>query len=290
VNRRYRSALAVCTFWFCLAGCGFDPLSSAPHTSNACTSPVVTGVLHDSLTGLPVAQGWILLESGIPLPGTRLYNFSTTQQTMTDAEGTFSICASVIPTPSMIVTAALDSSNKAYPLFVAPVSGPVDLGVIPMGGCTLTCAFEGQQQTSSPAEIEGVVTTAPIARRGLVAPQYSMNAPDVAATLWNLTVPSFDSSRSFTFATAASSCTDGVPFCAAYSFSVPSQKPVLAIKGSYTQETGAPVYSISASVTGTPSCTPPFALTSYQQDGTSPLTGAPGATLTAATLSFSRCQ
>jgi hypothetical protein len=290
LNPRYWPALAVCALWLCLVGCGFDPLSSHLHTSDACTGAVITGVLHDSLTGQPVAQGWIFLESGNPLPGTRIYNFSTAQQTTTHDDGTFSICASAIPTPSVIVATALDSSNKAYPMFVAPVSGEIDLGTILMGGCTVICAFEGQQQTSYPAEIEGVITTAPIAGRGSVVPQYSISAPDAAATLWSLTVPSFDSSQSFTFATAATGCTEGVPFCAAYSFLVPSQKPLLAIKGGYTQGTGAPVYSIIASVTDTPSCTPPFAFTSFQQDGTSPLTGTPGVKLTAATISFSRCQ
>jgi hypothetical protein len=283
----YGSILAICIIWTCLVGCGVTSRSPNPPNGNACAGIIITGTLQDSLTNRPVAQGWAVLESGAQISGTKLYTFSTIKQIATDAGGKFRLCSTTVSSPLTVVTIALDSSNNAYPPFVAPVSGTIDLGTIPMGGCHEKCGFEGQQQTSPAATIMGMITTTPTAKTGTVVPEYSMNALDGSNNLWNLTMPVFNTSQSFSFTTALTGCTREVPFCAPYTFVVPSQKPVWAVKDGYMQGTGAPVYSIYATA---PSCTPPSAFSSFQQDGNSPLLGAPGVKLSAATINFSACK
>jgi hypothetical protein len=286
MNQVCKFVLSVCIFWICMVGCGVKPTPNPPQ-SGACTGGLITGTLQDSLTSQPVQQGWAFLESGTQISGTKLYKFSAIKQVAANADGAFQICSSTVSSPSTVVAIALDSSNNAYPPFVAPVSGATDLGKIPMGGCHEKCGFEGQQQTSPAATIMGMITTTPTAKTGTVVPEYSMNALDGSNNLWNLTMPVFNTSQPFTFTTASTGCTGEVPFCASYTFVVPSQKPVWAVKDGYMQGAGAPVYSIYATA---PSCTPPSAFSSFQQDGNSPLLGAPGVKLSAATINFSACK
>lgn len=287
----YRFGLVsfVCIIWSCV-GCGVNPNSPGPPKGDACTGLVITGTLQDSLTSTPVQQGRAFLESGTQVSGTRLYTFSATQQASTDVNGNFRFCSSSVPSRSVVVAVALDSSNNAYPSFVAPVSGPTYLGTIPMGGCREKCGFEGQLQTSSPATIKGMVTTTPIAKTVSVVPQFPMKALDGTTDIWSVAIPPLNISQPFSFATAGVNCTGQVPFCAPYTFLLPSQKPVWAVKGGYLQEAGAPVYAIYASVPGTLSCIPSSLLTFFQQDGTSPFIGVPGSQLSAATINFSACQ
>jgi hypothetical protein len=291
-----RAVLSVCTIWICLAGCGGNSTSSVSSTGNACTGVAITGVLQDSLTFQPVAQGEAVLESGTELSTTGLYNFSTTQQVSTDAHGAFSLCAQTVAIPSAIVLEALDSTGEAYPPFVASVPGAADLGIVPMGGCRVTCVFDGQQQTSLPATITGVIGSSPIAKTGTVMPQYVMAALDGSKdqngfpNLWNLALPIFSSSQTSAFGTTAGACAGTVPFCAAYSFSVPSQKPVQRLNGGYLQEAGVPYYVIYAVPDGSAHCTPPSGLTIFQQNGSSLLTANPGVQIAAAEIDFTQCQ
>src|SRR6266568_7622682 len=110
----------------CLVGCGGSAPSPSSPKSDSCMGIVVTGVLRDSLTNQPVSQGWAVLESGTQLLTTQNYNFSASQQVSSDADGAFQLCAPGTP-PSAIVMIALDSSGKAYPPFVAPVSSTTNL-------------------------------------------------------------------------------------------------------------------------------------------------------------------
>ncbi len=257
----------------------------------ACSGVLVTGTMVDSLTGKPVAQGLASLQTGTQLsPSLAIDNFVQTQQATAKADGSFSLCASSITQPAVVVLLALDASAKSYPAFVGPVNGNTSLGTIPMGACTGACGFPGQQQTAVPATIRGVVTSTPLAEAGTVTPQYTLSALDGTKALWNIALPNFNPSQGNTFTTAAGSCPGGTPYCASYSFSVPSLSPVTRTSTGYKQSLVTPTYSIYAALSTPGACKPPFALTVFQSDGVTPLTAAPGAQLTAASLNFSACQ
>jgi hypothetical protein len=280
-----------------MTGCTTPPASPNQPASDACTGAVViTGTLQDSLTHQPVSQGWAVLESGSELSVTPAYNFYPAQKVATDAQGGFRLCAQTLASPSALVAVALDSAGMAYPPFVAPVSATTSFGAIPMGGCAGVCAFPGEQQTSAPATITGAITTTPIAKTGTVVPQDAMPALDGSkaangdSNLWSLAIPNFNASQANTFSTASGACAGTVPFCAAYTFALPSQNPVRLVNGGYVQGVGAPIYSIYAVPDGSPSCIPSSVLTILQQDGSSLLTANPGSQITASTLAFSLCQ
>src|ERR1700742_2249091 len=140
-----------------LVGCGVHPTPPGLPEAGACIDTAITGTLKDSLTNQPVLNALAFLESGTRLSGTSIYNFSTIKQITSNADGSFQLCSSMVSGPSALVIVALDRSNNAYPPFVAPVSGSVAFGTILIGGCHETCAFEGQEQTSLPATIDGMI-------------------------------------------------------------------------------------------------------------------------------------
>jgi hypothetical protein len=273
-----------------IIGCGGNSIAPKPPTTTTCTGVSLSGTMQDSLTNQPVFQGWAILESGTQLSTTSVYNFSQIKRVTTDAHGFFSLCTPAIAKPSAIVLVALDSSGETYPPFVANVSDTNDLGFVLMGGCRVTCGFDNQQQTSLPVTIKGNITSAPTAKIGSVMAQYTMNALDGSKNLWNFAVPPLDPSQSNLFGTTPSACTVAAPLCAEYAFTLPSQKPIQRVTGGYLQEAGAPNYSIYATVDGTPSCASPFDISIFQQDGTSLLTGTPGAQLSAADINFTGCE
>lgn len=292
-----RSILFSCMACMCLAGCGGNSTSSTTPTGNTCTGVVITGTLQDSLTKQPISQGVAVLESGTQFSSTTIYNFSPTQQVATDAHGAFKLCTQTVATPSAIVLEALDSAGKAYPPFTASVTGTTDLGTIPMGGCTGACGLlDDQQQTSLPATITGVITSAPIAKTISVVPQYTLSALDGSKTkdghsiLWSLDLPLFNSSPASSFTTASGACAGTAAFCASYSFPIPSQKPIRPFNGGYLQQVGVPDYMIYAVPGGSASCAQPYRYSVLQQDGTSFLVASPGAQITAAEINFTGCQ
>lgn len=271
--------------WIGLNGCGSG---GSPTQNPSCSK--ITGTLQDSLTHLALANVSVSFESGTQLAGTPIYEFSIATQSTTGAQGNFALCAASVPTPSVVVATALDKSGNAYPPLVVPVSSAVEFGTLQMGGCSGTCGFPGEQQTSPPATINGAITTSPAAESGLVMPQYAISplsgSPD---GVWALTIPNSNASQPLSFTTTSSSCAAGISNCAAYSFSVPSQKPVTLSGSTYTQQTGVPVYSIYATTANPSSCRASFAFTSSQQNGM-PLSAAPGADLSAESLDFSACH
>jgi hypothetical protein len=283
-------ALLLLCICICMTTCGGSSSTATSSSNDSCSGVVISGTLQDSLTSAPISRASAVLESGTQLLITRVYNFFPTQTVTPDAQGAFRLCPVAITNPSALVITAMDSSGNAYPPFVAPVSGSADLGTILMGSCRGICGFEGQQQTSVPANISGVITSTPIGKKGQVLPQYVMNGLDGSNNLWGLAMPTFNTSQAYTFSTTAGSCGGAAPFCAAYSFTVPSQRPIQRVNDGYLQESAVPYYAIYAVVDGTPSCTPPFALEIYQQDGASLLTGAPGVQLSASIINFTACQ
>jgi hypothetical protein len=253
--------------------------------------------LQDWVTAQPVAQGIAVLESGIELSTTSLYNFFPSQQTAADVHGGFSLCAQTLANPSAIVLEAMDSAGKAYPPYVAFVPGSANLGTIAMGGCTLTCGpAPDQLQTTAPATITGVIASTPIAVSGTVVPQYVMDALDGSKSaagspnLWALAMPVFNASTVLTFSTTAGACAGVAPYCSTYTITVPSQGPVWPESGGTMQASVSPTYLIYAVSGSGAACSPPFGFTPFQQDGKSFLTATPGAQLTAANLSFSSCH
>ncbi len=290
----HRTILLTCLAWLGLSGCGGKSPSASG--SSGCSGVVISGTLQDSLTHQPVAQGTAVLEARTELGTTPAYEFYPTTKAATDAAGTFSLCTPSIAAPSAVVIEAMDSTGKAYPPFVAPVSGATALGVIPMGGCTVICGLDGQQETSSPATITGAITSAPTAIVGTVTPQFALEALDGSKSangtpnLWAIAIPSLNAAQSFAFQTAAGTCAASAAFCGTYRFTLPSQSPVWRVSGGTLQPTVAPTYLIYATADSTADCNPSSAVTIYQADGASLLTANPGAQLSAATLSFSGCH
>lgn len=291
-----RTILLTSLGWLCLSGCGGKSSSPTPPVSDVCTGVAISGTLKDSLTNQPVAQGVAVLESGTKSSVVSIYNFFPKQQAAADVDGAFSMCAQSVASPSVIVVEAMDAAGNAYPPFLAPVSEATDFGTIPLGGCTVMCGLAGQQQTSAPATITGSVTSTPIALTGTVVPQFAVQALDESKAvdgtpnLWALAMPVYNTAQSFTFNTAAGACAGGARFCASYTFKLPSQSPIWRVNGGTVQAAVAPNYLIYAAAGGTTSCLLPSVLTVFQQDGTSFLTGKPGAQFTAANLNFAGCQ
>ncbi|MFZ0743364.1 MAG: hypothetical protein WAM85_03115 [Terracidiphilus sp.] len=291
-----RALLFACLLWLGLSGCGGKSSAPNPPVSDVCTGFAISGTLKDSLTNQPVAQGWAVLESGTELSLTPVYEFYPTKKVATDVHGGFSVCAQAVPNPSAIVLAALDSTGNAYPPFVASVSGATDLGTIQMGGCAGLCGLEGQQQTTAPATITGVITSAPVATAGTVVPQIAMEAldgskaPNGMPNLWAIAIPSLNPSQNLTFNTTAGTCGGNAPFCATYTFTLPSQSPLSPANGGSVQAAVPPIYLIYAADNSTSSCSQPTAIASFQQDGTSFLIASPGAQLSAANMNFTGCH
>jgi hypothetical protein len=287
-----RTASLLCAAWLFLAGCGGNP--TPPITgSSGCTGVLITGTLKDSLTSQPVVQGTAVLESGAQLGSQAAFKFYPSQQAAIDTQGSFQICALSLASPSALVLEALDASGNAYPPFISAVTSSTDFGTIPMGGCTVACML-GASQTSVPAGITGTITSAPVAASGTLVPQYATEALDGSKTssgggnVWALAMPSFNPSQTESFRTAAGSCSPSAPFCATYSFTLPSQSPKQRVTGGYLQPVVAPFYIINAAPAG--SCIPPTGQTINQQNSGSLLQANSGAQLTAAPISFTQCQ
>lgn len=274
--------------WSCcltaLVGCGGSSHPGPPPAQ--CAGVEISGTLADSLTSAPISSATVAFETGTS-PGFQIFLFSVAKTAKSDANGKFKLCASSAPNPSAVIITALDTAGNAYPALVAPVSASIDFGHLLMGGCRGIC-FNGQQQTSAPAVITGVITSDPVAKSGSVFAQFAMLAPDNANNLWVMDQPILKQGESNSFQTTAGSCAGSAPFCASYTFTLPSQNPV--VHGAIDfQQIGDPTYVMSATLAGG-SCTPPTGLVVFQQDGVSFLTGSPGAQLTAANMVFQSCQ
>jgi hypothetical protein len=252
-----------------------------------CAGVHISGVVLDSLSHLPITQARVVLESGAPDPLIMAYSFVPTQETTSDTNGAFDLCASAIPSPSALVIVAADAAGKAYPPLVTKVSTTIDLGQISMGGCTLAC-IDKQQQTSSPATLTGSITTGPVSAAGTIAPHYYALAPDGSASIWSLSIPPLNPAQSSVFATAQTGCVNPNTFCSSYTFVLPSQKPFFLANNFSTQEVGAPVYFVDAVLTKASSCTPPYSYVFTQSDGTY-LTAVPNATLSVQDTVFQHC-
>ena len=297
MGRSCRVIGSVVFVWIFLAGCeGNAPLTTGP-PATGCSGALISGTLRDSLTFLPVSQGMAILESGTELLTTPIYDFLVTQKVTTDAQGGFSLCTQSIVYPSIIMLEAMDSSGKAYPPYVASVTGASDLGSVSMGGCNLICGlFDGQQQTAMPATITGTITSAPIAVTGAVIPRYALRALDGSKSQdglinsWSLAMPVFSASQTSRFGTVAGVCDGTSPYCASYALTVPAQSPVYPISGGTMQAAVSPTFSIYAEVDSSIACAQQIAFSGWQSDGKSPLTATPGAQLTAQGINLTSCH
>lgn len=247
MNSVFKSISLVYVLLVLLIGCGVSTTSPAPPATQACSGIGVSGVLHDSLTNLPVAQGWAALETAEPAASSSIISFSLSQKVSSDANGAFLGCSTNTSQPTVLVIVALDSSNKAYPPFLKQISKTTTLGTVAMGSCTVTCGFDNQDQTSAPAMINGEILSAPIAVDGSVSAQYAIKALDGSTAIWMLNMPSLDDAPSQSFSTTEGGCSDQKQPCASYSLLLPSQNAVVASNGGNQQGTGAPSirYSLS---------------------------------------------
>jgi hypothetical protein len=274
-----------------LFGCGGSSTSTStsPNTP-ACSGTVTSGILHDSSTNLPVAKGWATLETAQLSTTGSTVSFSQSQKVAIDANGAFQLCVPNIEQLTVVVIVALDSTSNTYPPFVQQISTKTNLGTIPMGGCTLTCGLDNQEQTSLPVTINGTIASAPISIAGAVEPQYPIEALDGSKAIWNLTIPLLSTVESYAFTTSASGCSDQKSFCASYAFLLPSQNAVRRVKGGYLQSAGSPVYSIMAQPVSSLVCIPPAFSAYFETDGKTLLKGYPGSQLTAQDINFSGCH
>lgn len=275
----------------CLS-CGGTPGTTdaaRPSTANVCNGIIVRGTLLDSMTNAPVSRASVAIETGTQRSITPVFDFSVQQSAAASTDGTFRVCANAPTAPTVVVVTAVDANGNAYPPFVSAITSSTNLGTVLMGSCRGTCGFVGQQQTSAPATIEGIVTTSPIAKTGRIVPQFPMDALDGTRNIWGLAMPTFNG-QAITFATASGACVGGAPYCTTYLFVVPSQQPMTRdANGGYSQYSAPPNYAMYALTDGSPSCTPPFALAVSQADGAM-LTATAGVHLSATTLQFTNCQ
>ena len=282
--------VSLCTFSACLVGCSVST-PSAPLKNQACTGIGVTGVLHDSLTNQPVARGRVAVESAEPSLSASTVSFSRPQTVISDAAGAFQVCSTSTTGPTVVVVVAQDSSGNAYPPLIEQISATANLGTIPLGGCTLICGLDNQQQTSAPAVIKGEITSSPASNDGYVVPKYAMKPLDGStATIWSVSIPDLNDGQSYAFSTLANGCTDQMQLCAAYTFLLPSQNAVTPTKGGYQQSNGAPVYSILAESANSSTCTASAISAYFEKDNKTALTGSPGAQLSAQDIAFSGCH
>ena len=136
--------------------------------------------------------------------------------------------------------------------------------------------------------VTGVITTTPAAEAGTVAAQAAVAAPDGSRDIWAVAIPGLGAGESGAFQTAAALGCAGP--CATYRFTLPTRQPFVQSSGG-THELAAPaLYVVYATTKTSGACRTPFASTIFQSDMRSPLTGAPGATLTAALLTFTGCS
>ena len=258
--------------------------------SNQCGGTLLHGVVTDSLTGSPVAGAKVVLETGSKLFITPIYTFSPDASDTTDEQGGFSVCYNTIATPAVLVFEALDPSGNAYPPTIAPVLLVSNLGTVSLGACHVACGFPGQAQSSAPAGISGLVTTSPIGESGTLSAQTAIAALDGSKNIWNIAIEGLLTGQPDTFLSTAGTCPTTGQTCALYTYTLPSQAPVDLVAGVYKQQEAPPTYSISATPETGAGCTQPFLSTSFQSNGSSPLTAVPGKQLTVADLSFTGCH
>jgi hypothetical protein len=269
-----------------IGGCADVSSKGTVLHESKCAGVQILGTLHDSLSNLPVSRAWIVLESKTSSSAANASTFLPVEKTTADTSGKFQLCSATLGNPSLIVASALDSNGNAYPPLVSQVSGTVDLGTILMGGCSLICGLEGQQQTSAPAIISGVVTSAPSSITTSVIPQYSLIALDGSNTVWNLSIPDLEDASSIV-TTSSVNCAQGGTFCASYSFVLPSQKPMIEQGGKYEQNAGIPAYSVLGNASA---CVPSSSRASFEQNGMTPIFGNAGTNQSVQTISFGNCK
>lgn len=280
---------AYSTWLYILSGCAGN--TNAPVTSNSegCSAFQITGTMQDSLTNKPVAQGVASLELGSQITPGSVYTFSQSAVAVTDSQGAFTLCASTKGTPSVLVLLGSDSSNNNYPPLVLQFTGPITLGHIPMGICRGLCGLPGEQQTAPPATINGTITSSPSAVSGSVMAQFAIPSLDGSQSVWSIAVPALKYNSSNRFATGSGTCLSG-SLCTTYKLSVPSQEPIHVVNNQYVQGNEAPIYTVSAVLDSSVSCSLQYASAALQQDGKSLLVAVPNANIPAAPITFGSCQ
>ena len=308
---------------FLMLGCGVtatppgvpSAAAPAPPAGQACLS-AVTGKINDSLTGVPVAHGLALLETGMAepelLPGLdmRTVQFSEVSRAASDADGIFRICVpGPVTAPALVVFVAMDRAGKEYAPLVQDAMDAagrlsLDLGQVSIGECYFSCAISSGVQSELPMVIEGVVTSMPAVKPGIVAAKAAIPPLDHTPAVWSVAIPGMGTGETGTFQTGpqtgAGACTG---LCAPYRFTLPTRAPI--VKGLFdttfigpsgpvtvpgsgnSQQRGFVGYVMYATASG---CKYPFAVNPFVKGTRSYLQASSNATLEAGDLTFTECQ
>ena len=133
-----------------------------------------------------------------------------------------------------------------------------------------------------------MVTADSASLKGEIYPEYPIISPVNEKEIWDLIIPPLSAQESFALGEAGG-CGTANAFCTTYAFRMPSQKPITVVGGKYVQQSGVPVYLMTA-IAEEPLCTPNSVSTSLQQSETAPLLASPGSSLVAETLNLIRCK
>jgi hypothetical protein len=211
-------------------------------------------------------------------------------ETVTDSNGAFSFCP--IPSGSYdIVVSAINGAGVAYAATVITgVQSSAALGQVPLTPALVPASFMGTITTSTGS----AATSADLSLSALQS--VMVNGSNLLVT-----VPlAAQSASTATLMTAPGASCPANTDCVSYTLSVPAANPsVGAFSSSGNQSPALPTagtvnYTLDAAAfvpgsAGQADCSPSDVQTS-QTSGSTPLTVTPGASVTAATLSFTGCS
>ncbi|GAC1677994.1 MAG: hypothetical protein PVS2B2_14810 [Candidatus Acidiferrum sp.] len=252
----------------------------------------ITGQVVDSVTGLPIPNGAVLVALELPTsPGVD----TIFMQAAADSNGKFNFCPLPASTKFDVVAIALNrTTGLAYNATVLTgVPGGTALGAIPV--MPEVTALVG------PATIQGFIT-ALNGSNVAATPDVSMSAlQSIESGTLLVTVPLEADSTQNIQLTSAASCPSASPLsanCSAYTLVVPASNPMVGAFSStisYTPPAAGPIlYTVTAQASvplsgNIPECIPPLLTTNQNTNGQS-LAVTAGTTSNAKEIDFSGCQ
>jgi hypothetical protein len=250
---------------------------------------VVSGRVIDSVTGLPIAGGTVIVAAEQPDAGG--VNRVLAQTLASSSDGTFFLCPLSEGNYNLVVSALAPSGNAYSPtvLFTVPVGTNVgDIPVVPVTGAVVSAAMiTGMVTTTDPASM-------PTAADVAVSALQSVTPSGGSAAM--VTIPELPGSTALVATEALPTCAAGTA-CATYTLIVPPGNPSSGTFGggtTYSVPALPPVlYTVDALATvpdgtGTPNCSPSELMTSLDSAAMA-LMVMPGGVTTAQTLAFVSC-
>jgi hypothetical protein len=251
---------------------------------------VLSGRVVDSVTGLPIPGGTVIVAAEQPDSGG--VDRIVSQTLASSSDGTFFFCP--LPNGSYdVAVSALSSSGASYGatvLFSVPVGTAVgDIPVVPVTGAVVTAAtLTGVVTTTDPASM-------PTAADVAVSALQSVTPTGGSAVM--VTIPQLPGSTALVTTATGATCPAGTD-CATYTLILPSGNPSAATFSSGGSTFSVPalppvLYTVDGKATtpdgtGTADCSPSELMTSLDSTAMV-LDVVPGVTSTAATLVFVMC-